>query len=105
MTDTKHYADHLQNSFGGPATTKEREATDKKLQDKLDKFVNETAAYLRPVVAIIEELPAVTQNHYGRYLSILLQFEDVTVRKLVVLSLLAAGANVDGVRSAAGLAW
>lgn len=79
--------------------------TDKEKQAKVDTFVAETAEYLKPFVADIEVSPAVTQNHYGRYLGILLQFEDITIRKVVALALLAAGANPDGVAGAARNAW
>ena len=79
--------------------------TDKEKQVKVDRFVNETADYLRPLVKEIEKGPPITKGHYGQYLAILLSFEDVQVRKLVVLCLLEAGANVDGVRGAAANAW
>lgn len=79
--------------------------TNKEKQAKVDAFVKETAAFLRPMIKEIEKAPAVTQGHYGRYLSILLSFEDTTIRKLVALSLLEAGANPDGVRGACANAW
>lgn len=79
--------------------------TDKEKQAKVDRFVAETAEYLKPLVADIEVQMPVTKDHYGRYLGILLQFEDVTIRKVVALALLAAGANPDGVAGAARNAW
>lgn len=79
--------------------------TDKEKQAKVDTFVSETAVFLRPLVKEIEKAPAVTKGHYGRYLHILLTFEDVTIRKLVALSLIEAGANPDGMRGACAAAW
>ena len=79
--------------------------TDKEKQAKVDVFVAEMAEYLKPLVAGIEAQTPITKGHYGRYLTILLTFEDVTIRKVVALALLAAGANVDGVAGAARNAW
>ncbi len=74
-------------------------------REKADRLITGMAETLRPLVENIEAARPVTQNHYGRYLEIMLTFEDVLMRKAVYMALSDAGANPQGVNAAARLAW
>ena len=63
-------------------------------------IIDDMAKTLKPVVHAIETSIKTSQNHYGRYLSILTQFKDKQMRGIVVKALIQAGANQAGVNSA-----
>jgi len=67
------------------------------LKDAISKLANE----FKPLLADIHNQDANTKNYYGDYLSILSQFADNKGKlKLIALSLMYAGANVEGVEAA-----
>ena len=70
---------------------------------KIDAFIVDLAADLKPIVAKIEgdTLPT-TRNHYGRYLALFSQLShgDARVGKLVCAALIVAGGNHAGVSDA-----
>ena len=74
-------------------------------QDTMNELVASLADDMRDIVTEIEGGMQTTQNHYGRYLHILLMPKEVTIRKVTALALLAAGANAEGVAAAARNAW
>ena len=61
-------------------------------QALVDDVVNE----LRAIVREIEALPATTENHYDKYMSILSKY-PMPVRRTVAMLLIKAGANENGV--------
>lgn len=61
--------------------------------------INEAAKILKSVVEKIENSPAETQNHYGRYMAILSQ-TPLNQRKIMAATLIKAGANRMGVLTA-----
>jgi hypothetical protein len=74
-------------------------------KERLDSLVKELAGDVRELVAEIEASPPVTQHHYGRYLSVILGVgSDASVRKVIALALLEAGANKAGVGAALRIA-
>ena len=75
------------------------------LTSKLDAMVADLALDLKAPVATIESGPQITQNHYGRYLTLLatLAKGDRRMTFVVALALVAAGANREGVASAVKL--
>ena len=67
------------------------------------KLVKDLANDLKPEVDKIESKLETTQNHYGDYmalLGILCKDKPVNYAKTIGVALMAAGANVNGVRSA-----
>ena len=72
----------------------------KALNDATKAIIDDMAETLKPIVQGIETSIKSTQNHYGRYLSILTQFQDKQMRSIVVKALIQAGANQAGVNSA-----
>ncbi len=71
-------------------------------QEKLDAAVKDLAGDLKDLVVKIEASPKLTQNHYGRYMSIIGQVAQGNrkIGQIVALALVAAGANRAGVASA-----
>jgi len=71
-------------------------------EDKLSKFVNGLANDLRDTVAEIEGGIKMTQDHYGRYMSLIgrLSGGEKDNARLLVSALIKAGANKNGVYSA-----
>ena len=71
-------------------------------QEKLDAAVKDLAGDLKDLVAEIEASLKLTQNHYGRYMSIIGQVAQGNrqTAQIVALALVAAGANRAGVASA-----
>jgi hypothetical protein len=67
---------------------------------KLNKLVDETVPEFKPIVDGIEKGIKTTKDNYGRYMSVLTQFEKGRMRQFVALVLIKAGANPSGVRSA-----
>ncbi len=72
----------------------------KALTDGTRAIIDDMAETLKPIVQGIETSIKTTQDHYGRYLSILTQFKDKQMRSIVVKALIQAGANQAGVNSA-----
>jgi len=70
--------------------------------EKLTTLINDLAEDFKPTVSKIESGPKTTQNHYGRYMSLLSTLSDGNhgKAKLFRLALLKAGANQNGVDSA-----
>ena len=71
-------------------------------QEKLDAAVKDLAGDLKDLVVKIEASPKLTQNHYGRYMSIIghVAQGNRQTGQIVALALIAAGANRAGVASA-----
>ena len=70
-------------------------------QERLTEIVEDLAADFRETVQSIETGIQTTQNHYGNYLTLILQIgETKEVRQVVALALLKAGANKQGVADA-----
>ena len=67
---------------------------------QLDSAILGIANDLQPIVNEIETGIKTTQNHYGRYLSLLSLGGDSNGMRLVALALVAAGANKRGVADA-----
>ena len=72
----------------------------KALTDAKKAIIDDMAETLKPIVQGIETSIKTTQDHYGRYLSILAQFKDKQMRGIVGQALIQAGANKAGVNSA-----
>ena len=74
-------------------------------QAKIDALVDDLAGDMRDIVASIEKGMKTTQNHYGRYMSLILAVgqDDPATKKIVALALVKAGANQAGVTSALSL--
>tara|TARA_B110000285_G_scaffold217890_1_gene266770 strand:+ start:478 stop:729 length:252 start_codon:yes stop_codon:yes gene_type:complete len=70
------------------------------LNDATKAIIDDMAKTLKPIVQGIEASIKTTQNHYAQYLSILTQFKDKHMRRIVVIALIQAGANQKGVNSA-----
>ena len=69
--------------------------------DKIAAMITDLSVDLAPLVQEIENSAKTTQNHYGRYMSIIAQIgANQTNRQIVARALIGAGANVNGVRSA-----
>ena len=68
----------------------------------LDTMIDGLVDDLKEVVLTIEKSPKTTQNHYGRYMSLLssLSHGDARMSKIIALALIKAGANRQGVASA-----
>jgi hypothetical protein len=69
--------------------------------EHLNNLVEGLASDVRDEVAEIETSTPTTRNHYGRYMAILCMFKEVRTQKLLVLALIRAGANEQGVIDAA----
>lgn len=72
---------------------------------KFDSLVNSLASDLKEAVVSIESSLATTQNHYGRYMSIIgiMAKGDKRIANILALALIKAGANRHGVKSALSL--
>ena len=70
--------------------------------DKLQPHIDDLTPDLVPMVKSIESGIKTTQNHYGRYLSLLQELagQDTTMLYIASEALYAAKANRAGVRSA-----
>jgi hypothetical protein len=70
--------------------------------EKLDALVLDVANDLRGTVKDIENSIKTTQNHYGRYMSLIGQLAkgDKTTGNFIALALIEAGANRQGVTAA-----
>ena len=73
--------------------------TAKEKKDKTTQLIKDLAGDLKPEVDKIESSIKTTQNHYGRYMSILGGFNSNQIN-LISLALIEAGANRGGVLSA-----
>tara|TARA_R110000823_G_scaffold140236_1_gene270214 strand:- start:178 stop:441 length:264 start_codon:yes stop_codon:yes gene_type:complete len=78
-------------------------------REKINAFIEDLAKDFKPTVKAIESGPELTQKHYGKYMSIFGQFNELLgkepentkrCRKLVTAALIVAGANEQGVRAA-----
>lgn len=71
-------------------------------QEKLDAMVKDMANDLRGPVSDIEASIKTTQNHYGRYMSLIGQLAtgNKTTANFIALALIEAGANRQGVTDA-----
>ena len=69
---------------------------------QLNALVEGVAETLRPHIAAIEASAAMTQNHYGEYMSLITRLSkgDKTTGRFIALALIAAGGNKTGVNSA-----
>jgi hypothetical protein len=63
-------------------------------------MIADLAKDLREAVTDIEASIELTQNHYGAYLNILSMAKDGLSKDILVLALIEAGANEQGVRDA-----
>ena len=70
-------------------------------------FVEELANDLKELVQETESSAKTTQNHYGKYMSILSQLShgDKRTGNIVALALIRAGANQQGVKDALRLSF
>lgn len=67
----------------------------------LDEAIKDIATDLKPVVQEIETGYETTQNHYGRYMSILtMAGHEPSNMRLIALALRQAGANESGLKAA-----
>ena len=73
------------------------------LNDEQKAALETVADDLRDIVESIESRLPTTKDHYGNYLPIISKFPKES-RQLIVLALVAAGANESGVTSAAKIA-
>ena len=70
-------------------------------KEQIDAAIKDLAKDLEPVVQEIESGLKTTQNHYGRYMSILtMAGNEPDSMRLIALALVEAGANHAGVKSA-----
>ena len=71
-------------------------------QEKLDAAVKDLAGDFKDLVAEIEASVKLTQNHYGRYMSVIGRVAQGNRQtgQIVALALVKAGANRAGVASA-----
>jgi len=69
---------------------------------QLDEIINNQTADFKPQVTKIEASIKTTQNHYGRYMSLLSQMAkgDKHLAMVFSLAMVKAGANRDGIKSA-----
>ena len=69
---------------------------------QIQTLIDDLAKDLQPMVQEIEASPKMTQNHYGRYMSLLSSLgkgnKDST--QIIALALMSAGANKAGIASA-----
>lgn len=74
-------------------------------QDVMNELVASLADDLREIVTEIEGGMQTTQNHYGRYMSVLAAVgqNEPSVKKVVAAALIKAGANHAGVSNALNL--
>lgn len=63
-------------------------------------LIDSLAEEVRPEVEKIEKSLPMTKNHYGKYMEILSLWEKENIRKIMALSLVKAGANIQGVKDA-----
>ena len=70
-------------------------------KDKLKQLVTGLAEDLKPEVVKIEKKFATTKNRYGDYMALISAVaKDERTAKLIVLALIEAGANREGVTDA-----
>jgi hypothetical protein len=74
--------------------------TIKPITPEVDKLISDLAAELKPAVAAIEAQIPTTRGNYGSYLGILGNCTSKQSAQIVVLALIAAGANRQGVGDA-----
>ena len=67
---------------------------------ELDTAIFDLSNDLREVVSEIESGIKTTQNHYGRYTSLIHLAEDNNGKRLIALALVVAGADKRGVAAA-----
>lgn len=69
---------------------------------ELDALVNDLATDFKPQIAKIEASTQMSQNHYGRYMSLLSQMakNDKHLAMVFSLAMVKAGANREGIKSA-----
>jgi phosphoenolpyruvate-protein kinase (PTS system EI component) len=79
-------------------TPKERKATN----DRINDAISQLATEMHPLVKEIEASMMLTQNHYGKYMDVILTLGGDTKaqRQLIACGLKAAGANTNGVSDA-----
>jgi len=71
---------------------------------ELEKLIQECADDVRELVTQIENDIQTTENHYGRYLTIISRYNTKAEKMVVGLALIRSGANKTGVTSAMKLA-
>ena len=75
--------------------------TQTKQKAATEALIADLAGDLKPEVERIESSIQTTQNHYGRYMSLLTGFGDTKQKLyLISLALIKAGANRQGIASA-----
>ena len=77
------------------------------ITNSLAALIDDLANDLEPIVAVIEAGPKTTQNHYGRYMSVIAgtAHGDRATGRVIAMALIKAGANQAGVNSAFGLSF
>ncbi len=72
---------------------------------KMKELITDLAGDLKELVTEIEDGVPSTMNHYGKYMNVIATVGagDITVKRIVALALVEAGANHAGVKSALNL--
>ena len=77
------------------------------ISDALTALIDDLAGDLKELVTEIEASPKTTQNHYGRYMSVIAESAqgDRAAGRVIAMALIKAGANQPGVSSAFSLSF
>lgn len=77
------------------------------LTPKIEAAIDDLAADFKKIVEGIERSTPTTQNHYGRYLELMIRMgcNDSVTRLIIAKALIRAGANRQGVRDAIRGGW
>ncbi len=70
------------------------------MSPELSSLIDGLAEDVKPQVEQIEKSLPTTKNHYGDYMSLLSNFKDNKTLALMMLALIRAGANRQGVHDA-----
>ena len=74
---------------------------------KLAAMIDDLAGDLKEIVTEIEASPKTTQNHYGRYMSVITMTAkgNKGMGQVIAMALIKAGASPPGVKSALSLSF